>query len=204
MALTQDQWYQKITKFVPSWYFEKGVLSTPVFKAISAIFQQIQQDSDDSQKSTFITQASAPILDLHGDERGKSRLAGELDPSYALRIQKITSHTDRVSIKSAVDALLIFGQCTIQEAPLDSLYCHRNTYCSRNQFTLNYIRNAFLILVPRQVHAPYSFCARSNFCARSTFAGTNTTSDTLYNSIIAVVNSLKAGGVLYGIVELTH
>lgn len=209
MALTQEQWYQKIKKFVPSWWFEReslsgGALSPALFRAMAALFQQIQQDTDDAQAATFITGATSPILDLLGDERSRARLSLELDPAYRTRIQRITSQTDLDDIQTAVDALLLIPPCTIQEAPLTSLYCSRSTFCSRDQFFLNYLRNAFLIVVPRQTHAPYSFTSRSMFCSRSSFAGSNVTSNSIYSSIIATVDAMKADGVLYGIVESQH
>src|SRR4051812_27763030 len=87
MALTQDQWFEKIKKFVPSWYFEKYVYAPAVFKAVAAVFQAIQEDTDDAQASTFILQSAAPVDDLHGDERNLPRGSGESDGSYNFRIQ---------------------------------------------------------------------------------------------------------------------
>ncbi len=71
MAQTVDQWYDKITKFVPSWYFQDADLSVcfsrGVFMAIAAVFQQIQQDCDDMVQQTYIVaNPTAPLIDLHG------------------------------------------------------------------------------------------------------------------------------------------
>lgn len=88
MALTLQQWHDKIEKFVPRWYFEEiDGLADAVFWGVAAVFHGIQQDVDDQQAATFITESEAPILDLLGDERSIIRNPGEGDPSYAGRIQ---------------------------------------------------------------------------------------------------------------------
>lgn len=93
MALTADQWYLKIKKFVPSWYFtndEKTVCYTRgSFKAIAAVFAQLQADTDSQQAATFIMQSSAPVLDLLGDERSLARRPGEIDATYAPEVRDV-------------------------------------------------------------------------------------------------------------------
>lgn len=86
MSLTADQWYAKISKFVPSWYFEDKELSVcftrGTFKAIAAVFAAVSTDTDDQQDETFIMDSDAPFLDLHGDERSFPRTIGESDATY--------------------------------------------------------------------------------------------------------------------------
>lgn len=93
MALTADQWYLKIRKFVPSWYFtgdEKTVCYTRgTFKAIAAVFAQLQDDTDSQQQSTFIMQSTAPVLDLLGDERSIARRPGEIDSVYRPEVRDV-------------------------------------------------------------------------------------------------------------------
>jgi hypothetical protein len=114
VALNLSQWYAKITKFVPSWYFERkdvsGALSPGVFKAIASVFQQLQQDTDDQQASTFITESAAPVLDLLGDERNTPRTLGESDISYAPRVQlALFVPVGESQLQMGVDGLLNNG-----------------------------------------------------------------------------------------------
>ena len=207
MALTIDQWNAKIRKWVPSDIFidhgvEKEVITSAFFYAVAAMFQQIDQDKDDQFNTTFITRSTAPIEDLLGDERGKIRFVGESDANYAARIQAITSMTDTVNIKAAVDKLLLIAGCLIKESPRDNPYANRSTFCNRDDYVTAFGRNFFTLITPRQVHAPYSFS--DSAYSDSDFVGTDISSNSIYTSIIALVNSMKAFGVLYRIVESTR
>jgi hypothetical protein len=90
MAQTLQQWHDKVIKWVPSWYFENrygNAVADGCFWAMAAVLQQVEQDMDDQQNATFIMQAVAPILDLHGDERSIYRTSGEADDVYDVQIQ---------------------------------------------------------------------------------------------------------------------
>lgn len=116
MALNQSQWYAKITKWVPGWMFKKKILSPAVFQAIAAVFAQIQKDTDDAQTSTFITESAAPVLDLHGDERTIPRLTGELDASYAPRVQSgLFVGVGQQLLESVIDPILFSGDAFMIE-----------------------------------------------------------------------------------------
>lgn len=201
MAKTVDQWYDKLKSFVPSWWFEKQVYSVAMFRAIAAMFNKIELDADDQFNSTFILRADAPVLDTLGDERDITRLNGETNPPYALRIQRITSQTDRPDIRAIVDALLIKPGCIIKEIPYDAPYCARGNFCSRNDYVSEFINSFFVIIIPKQVHTPYSFVGRSLFCGRLGFAGSEDNATAFYPSIIASVDAVKAFGEMYAIVE---
>lgn len=111
MAYTIDQWHAKIKKFVPSWHFENPTgRENALFYATAALFQQIQQDSDDAQAQTFIMQSANPVDDLHGDERTIKRLSGELDAKYNPRIRDgIFIPVSKSQIQKAIDAQLNNG-----------------------------------------------------------------------------------------------
>jgi hypothetical protein len=205
MALTQDQWYEKLKGFVPAWWFTQAKYAPAVFQGIAAMFAALQVDADDQFAATFLEQSGAPVLDVMGSERSVTRLTSETNASYAARIQRITSHTDLPAIKAAIDALLVNGTCTIAESPLDNPYIHRNAYCGRDNYLTEMRQNFFWILLPSQtqVHTPYDFCARSVYAARGNYVGTQGTTSPVYDSIIALVNRMKAFGVMYGIVETT-
>lgn len=89
-AQTQQQWYDKISRWVPSWWFENKFgknVTQAIFWGAAAIYQQIEQDMMDSQQSTFILDSAAPILDLLGDEREQVRTSGQSDASFRPVVQ---------------------------------------------------------------------------------------------------------------------
>jgi len=198
---TTLQWLKKIRRFVPSWWFTNEKYAPAVFQAFSSELSGIQEDSDDHFKATFLLQATSPALDAHGAERNKTRLLGESDSIYALRIQRITSQTFRTAIEALVNSLLLVGPCEIFEAPFDSPFCSRSFFCSRGTLLTNVRINFFWIVVPKQLHNPYSFVSRSVFCSRLYFAGSLDVTEIVFNSIIKAVDEMKAFGVMYGVVE---
>jgi len=202
---TQAQWLEHLKRFVPRWQFEDGSKDSKfnlgVFNAVAAIFSELESEADEHITETFIMQSSAPIIDLHGDERGKTRASGELTPPFAMRVQRITNTSDKVDIKAAVDALLVRGECTIFEAPADSPYLSRGVYLNRNAVLMDMKRNYFLISVPSQAHAPWSSLGRDAYASRGAYLGSEVQLSQAYINIIAAVNDMKAFGVMYGIVE---
>ena len=114
-ALTPAQWYAKICKWVPSTFFldqggtqtESEELTQAVFQSLAAVFAQCNQDMEDQQGATFILDAAAPILDLHGDERSYPRPAGDSDGQYAPLIQNsLFLGVDIDQIEAVVNACL--------------------------------------------------------------------------------------------------
>lgn len=201
MALTRDQWLQKITNWIPRWWFEQELYPTAVYSAIAGIFAQLDEDVDDQVAATFIDQSVPPILDLLADERNEAPITGEDISVYRARIKLITSQTQKAKIKALVDSLLLTGECQIIEAPVDAPYCSRRAFCSRGAVPLGFRQNYFLILVPPQTHVPYTFASRSYFTSREHFVGSISTLNTVYATIIAAVDKAKAFGVMYGILE---
>lgn len=187
MSLTADQWYQKLQKFVPGWWFDQDDPHTrAIFKGVAAVMTAIQQDSDDQFTQAFVMQSSAPILDLHGDERGVARgtVPPEDAPLYAKRVQRITSATDNPSIQALVNSFLISGSCSIVESPADL-----------------YGMNHFTVHIPAQTHAPYSFADRGYYTGRATYTGSDDVAPEIIASIQLAVDAAKAFGVLYTITE---
>lgn len=116
MAQTADQWYAKLKKFVPSWYFEgdeQAVCYTRgVFKGLAAVMAAVQSDADDQQAVTFIMNAAdvAPYTDLHGSERSVIRQPGELDAAYKIRIRDgLFVQVGSIQLIPAVNAALNNG-----------------------------------------------------------------------------------------------
>lgn len=207
--MTQDQWYRKLRSFVPSWVFEKEHYSVALFNAIAAVFAASEVDSTDQFDETFLTRAQDPALDAEGAERNIGRLLGEADSFYAHRIQRITSETDRTSIETLVNELLLVPPCIILESPFDRPYVHRTTFCSRANYIIGGDRNYFVVVIPKQVHVPYTFVSRGfdypasggNFCSRRGFVGDEDLTPELFKVIITAIDRTKALGVMYSVVE---
>lgn len=198
---TQAQWFAKLCKFVPSWHFEQQNYEVARFQAMAAVLAGLDDDAQDHFNAVFITRAPSPVLQDLGAERGLTQNVGESNIAFALRIQQITSHTDKPDIQATINSLLLIGTCKILEVPEDSPYCSRLACCTRDNLILEARRNYFLVQIPPQIHAPYSFCARSYFNARLNFVGSQDSTGTIFASIIAAINNEKAFGVMYGVVE---
>lgn len=203
-VMTQAEWFEKIKTWVPSWFFENERLQVAFFQALAKLLSGMDTEIRAQINETFISQAIALTLDLHGSERGVTRLTDETDASYSLRIRRITSKTDKQSIKDTVDALLRLGECQLLEPPQDGPYCSRDTYCSRDSFVSNYKRNYFNLIIPKQSHAPYSFCSRDLYSSRDGYVGSVDSSPSILRSIIAAVDRQKAFGVLYRLYVSNH
>lgn len=202
MALTQQEWFEKIASFVPSWWFtEQGHYAEAIFQGLAAVFAQVEQDSEDQFDQTFLTRATSPVLDLLGSERHIDPLPGETPALYLKRIQQITSHPAKADILAFIDSILLTPGAKIFQAPQDSPYCSRGSFCGRDDYLLQLRKNFFLVVVPKQVHAPYSFTGRSLYCGRGSYVGSLDSTAAAYATIIAGVNQLKAFGVMWGLVE---
>lgn len=203
-ALTQQQWYEKIVSWVPSWWWKQKdaiVYGPAVFWGFAKIFSQIDTSLDEHFAETFILQAAGNFLDEHGDERTTPRLTDEEDGPYALRIQRILSTTDKTSIKEIVDALLRVGECEIREGFQDLAFCDREAYCNRDAILFDHYYNAFMILVEKQLLDPALFADRTNFADRGEYMSGDAALQATYQSIVEAVNRAKALGVGYMIVE---
>lgn len=134
MAQTADEWYAKLKKFVPSWYFEGDeadvCYTRGVFKGLAAVMAQIQADCDDQQAVTFIMNAAdvAPFTDLHGSERSIPRKSAEIDTDYQPRIRDgLFVPVNQTEIESVVNACLNNGTGTFIENAIASFWDDDNT-----------------------------------------------------------------------------
>jgi hypothetical protein len=201
MALTQEQWYAKIVKFVPSWWFEKYVFAPAIFQGIAAVFAQIQQDIDDAQSATFILQSPAPIVDLLGYERSVSRLPGESTPVYAPRIQNMFNQVNPVALLKLINDVLIQGTATIREhGNGDGLFIGQSYINRAEVFTYIYY-NTFSVIIDKQVPNPNSFISRSYFLNEASYLGTNESSAVVLSLLNLILNDNQAGGTLYRLFE---
>lgn len=203
MALTQQQWYERLRTWVPTWVFETEDTNVAIFQSIALLLSLQQLSAEEFKAQTYLGTATGIWLDLHGAERGVTRLAGELDDQYRIRIRKAStiSQLSVPSIKEIVDSFLIMGQATIREDFEGAVFCDRDEYANRGSLLLEPITNAFTIFVDKQVRPPESFADRESFSDRLSFTGSDVSSDYIFELIVKAVNENKALGVLYRIIE---
>jgi hypothetical protein len=133
---------------------------------------------------TFISEAAALTLDLHGYERSIFRNPGESDESFSLRIRNMTQALDPMSLKTVVDSYLAVGECDIIEHDLEGFFFDRDSFYNR-----------------RGVFSDIIYCA---FTIIFSFQGAGDDGQDVLDSIALVVNRSKALGTLFRIVELSE
>lgn len=202
-ALTQAQWYAKLKNWVPIWFQKDQTRATAILQAMAKILAARHTEMLEHWEQTFIAQADGSNLDFHGDERSLDRLSGETDTNYSVRIRNIINQSYCAAIKGLVDQLLINGECTIVEDYNAQIFFDREVFLNRDTlFLTDVIHNTFTILVPKQLHAPYSFLDRENFSDREDFIGAAESNLEVFELILEAVNAAKAVGTFYRIVEL--
>lgn len=203
MALTKDQWYQKLRSWVPSWVFEDESSNVALFMGMAKLLEALQDDVDNLKAQTFIDEATAPYLDLLGNERSVARVSGELNPSYRVRIKtkSLKSQVSVPDLASIVNQMLIRGVCAIKEDFQGSVFLDRESFLNRGEIILTPIHNTFSIVVDKQIHEPFSFVDREYFADSEDFVGAADSNEKIFELIVEAVNENKAFGTLYRIVE---
>lgn len=116
MALTRDQWYEKLKSWIPTWFFEKEDVNAAVLKAFAKLLSTAEIEfKEDLMKQTYLSTATGNWLDLHGSERNIFREPGESDESYRERIRSVEFTIAYPNIKALVDNLLNNGECVLIE-----------------------------------------------------------------------------------------
>jgi hypothetical protein len=200
--MTKQQWYDRLKTFLPQWFFETEDYQKAVFMGIAAGLADADTENQETIDATYLTRADGIMLDAHGSERSTLRYdEDETDSQYSPRVQLITNHSNKADLTELIDSLLLIPGCEIHEAPMDSPYCSRASYASRNDIFMEMARNYFLVVAPRQVHAPYSFATREVYSDRENFAGSLNVTTSIFNTVVAAVNAAKAFGVMWGMIE---
>lgn len=200
MALTQDQWYEKLKGLVQSWATENpGSIAN--FKAIAKTIAEQQQVAENHISETYIDTGSDEYVSQHGDERSVERLSGENLSSYRARVKLITNKSNIPAIREIVQAQLIRGEPTIIEHHDASNFLNRNSYLNRNIIDYQVLYNAFTILIDYQIPEPTSFFNRGSFLNREFLNGSSISSDQVFAKIIEAVNKNKAFGTVYRLIE---
>jgi hypothetical protein len=200
-SFTEQEWYERIVSFIPSWYFEDKEAQEAHARGLAAIMVAIDEDIRDQVNQTFISLSTGDNLNEHGRERSVTRLPGEFDAQYRERVRNIKNESNRPDIQAAVNNILMVGTAEIREDFQGLAFVSRGEYVNRGTIILDQIVNAFSILVDKQIHEPYSFVGRELFADREDYVGTVTSSDYVFDLLLEVVNTNKALGTLYRVIE---
>jgi hypothetical protein len=199
--LTQEQWYDKLESWIPTWYFLTEDNQVAHLQALAFILSYHDGQVHEHVRQTFITYAEDEVLNEFARNRGIERLPGELDAQFRIRIRNISNDSDCPTLKSLIDSILMAGEATIIEDFESQLFLNREQFYSRDSILVEQIENVFTILVDKQLHEPYSFHSREYFMDRDYFIGTGLSSDYVFNLIQAIVDENKATGTLYRVIE---
>jgi len=203
IQLAKADWYAKLKTFVPTWVWEEEVLTLAWGSALAKCCEQLQVKLAQHISDTFIMQSAAGVLDSHGAERSVTRLTGELDTTYAVRVQNLFNQSNEPALIALINKVLVAGFARIQDDFNSTPCCNRSFFASRAAIFLSSpMTNGWSVVVNKQTHAPYSFCDRSYFANRSNFVGTCVSLDSVFTSIKQICDDNKAMGTLYRIYEL--
>jgi hypothetical protein len=115
MALSKEQWFSKISAWVPTWFFESEFYQVAYFMGIAKLLSDVQQFSEDERDDTFILLASPESLSSLGAERGIEQGASESQESYAVRVQHIVNVANPAALLIALNATLNNGPALLIE-----------------------------------------------------------------------------------------
>lgn len=198
---TQSEWYLKLRDWVPEWFFASEKYNDAQFQALAKVFSEIEVVLGNHFTETFICESHGAFMDEHGLERNITRFLNELDVTLCERIRNIVNTVNCPSLKGLVDGLLQVGEASIVDDFEASRYYNRELFFNRGDILIDPIYNVFSIIVPKQIHPPYSFYTRENFYNREDFIGTNESPFELFELIVETVNRAKALGTMYRLIE---
>lgn len=182
-ALTQQEWFDKLSTWVPKWYFEDETYQVAVMQALAKLLASADTEMRAQFDETFISRAADEMVDQHGYERSISRYSGESDANYAGRIQNLAINLDPVSLATLATAFLVTGTATVYEHDIDGIYGDRDSFLDRREIMSDINYCAFSVVVPYQ--------------------GVGSPGLTALEAVANAVNAAKALGTLYHLVELS-
>lgn len=203
---SKQEWIEKIKSWVPGWFYQERTIEQAVISAIAKVLSDVDIEIENQIAQTFVDKAVGGYLALLGDERGLSRFKGEFDNAFRKRIKSaaIQSNANYPSLIDLINKVLVRGKAIKKEDFEIGLYFSRNSFLNRGEISVDPIKDAFTIVIDRQVHEPYSFVTRESFIGRESYFGQAETSTKVFESLINIVNQNKAFGTVFRIVERTN
>ena len=200
--LTQEQWFKKLSGFVPSWVLQEDKNAYAHYQGMAKVLSVMQSMVDDHIKETFITTSSGEFLDLHGADRNKVRTSSDTDESFKAKIREIVNSCSLPALKALVDSMLINGETTIVEHYAAENFCNAGAFLNVNVVPVqDYLYNFITIIVNQQIPEPSTFADVDAFCNTAYITGANESDIKLFESIVNAVNENKALGIEYRLIE---
>lgn len=192
MALTHQQWFEKLRSWVPTWFLDREPGAMPViegvFWALAKVAMEVEADMLAVKASTYITQASGGVIDAHGDERGVARLSGEIDSAFAARVSTFGAGSTLAATRDAINSALNgFGvSCSLHEGYDNNSFADEMFVSTSGQSFIFEEHREFNFFF---VHIP------------STGMPDGPAKDTLHANIIESIESSKAVGISYDVLS---
>lgn len=199
---TQQELYEKLSNWVPTWFFEQQFYQEAVFQSIAKMWEAMDLSIAELEDMTYICRSIDEYLEEHAFERNVRRQSGESDPSLQDRTKNIVNQSNCPALKSIVDNLLCTGESIFIEADGFAFF-DRDAFFNRGDIFATKKYNYFYIVIPEQVVPGLEdFHSRDCFYSRDCFfsARPRTVKQEVYDAITAQVNKSKACGTLYFVV----
>ena len=203
-----DKWFRKLESFVPRWVMEdknpEKEKVVAIFKSAAAALQLAEDSGVEALNDTYISSAAEPYVARHGEERSAERLENEPLSSYRERIKQIVNNSNLPALRNLITPLLLKGTPTfIEHYAATGGFLNRESYLNRNIIDFQVLYNAFTIIIEEQIPDAELFASRGNFLNREEFIGSDVSIDSVFTNIIKTVNSNKAYGTVYRLIERT-
>lgn len=203
-ALTKEQWFSKMVRFVPAWVtYEDATRARAFFWGVARLLEEAQQVVDAHVTETTISGASAEGLEVHGFERSVTRIDHEEDTSYRERVRSLKNKSNKGDLKALIDMVLLNGVCTIREDMIDADFLNRGVFLNRSYtFPPFPTWNTFTVIFKNQTPMPLSYADRDYFNDRLDFMTATSGAEFIYELLSDIIESTKAVGTAYRVIEL--
>jgi hypothetical protein len=179
MALTQDQWFTRLKRWVPYWFLAEEEHNIAILQGIAKLLAERSAEVDTLVANTFIETATTEWLQLIGHERSVDLMSGETLAQYRVRIRNsnTTAKLSDEDIENIVESLITSGTFWVRDDFHGSSFCDRSYFCNRRDVIFSMVKDGFTIFVDNQGNID------------------------VLTGIIRAVNSVKAFGCLYRLIE---
>jgi hypothetical protein len=156
VALTKSQWFAKLKRWVPTWFWETENYNSAAFNGVADALSELQTEVDYHIDQTKLLDAEGEYLDQHGSERTITRFTGESDAAYAIRIQNLSNPSNPDDIEAMLDAVIAPGtRYIIREMPVGLMFAKNRCFATRKWVTSGCKYNEFSIVIEPQTQQVY-------------------------------------------------
>lgn len=212
MTVTQQEWYDRLSSWVPGWFFENQGVNYAHFWALAKLLAQQELIAEKKLNDTYINFAQGAYLDHKGEEWGVFRLFGESDEDYRIRIRRsiARSGVDKISIQNLVTELA--GPLSLVQEWHDSHnFANSGAYANIGHLMLEEEYNQFYVFIDRieNLFPPSSFMSLNGFLDTGSFLVDNefdwevpsAEGAANFDSIFNAIQEAKAAGVRFVLIE---